>query len=136
MLKALKHQRLSITWLVFILYICNSRLSTASKAIRFFEGFDKVVHLGLFFVLTVLLFHGRQQQNKSYQYTFITLLKIAAFTFVFGGGIEIMQWKIFTYRAGDWWDLFADMLGVFMAMFSYIMVHRKNDFKFNSLKNG
>lgn len=92
--------------------------------VSFFEGFDKLAHTGFFFVLTVLLFHGKIQEQLSYSYRFSTIIKILLLTFALGAGIEILQWKVFTYRSAEWWDLFADMLGVCMAIFSYIFLHR------------
>jgi VanZ family protein len=49
-------------------------------------------------------------------------------TAVLGGGIELLQLIVFTYRSAEWWDFFADMIGVCMGIFSYIFLHR---FRFN-----
>jgi VanZ family protein len=106
-------------------------MQSVSDEVHFFEGFDKVVHLGLFFVLTVFLLNGRSMKSKTYRYHISTLLKIVVFTFLFGGLIELLQWKYFTYRSAEWWDIFADMTGVCMAIFSYILLHKKHDFTFN-----
>ncbi|MXV51756.1 VanZ family protein [Pedobacter sp. HMF7647] len=89
-----------------------------------FVGFDKLTHTGFFFVLTVLLFYGKIRQQRNYEYRIITILKIIGITAALGGGIELLQWKVFTYRDGDWWDFFCDMVGVGMGIFSYIMLHR------------
>lgn len=131
MFKSIKFQIPTLIWALVILALCNMPMQNVSKTVRFFEGFDKVVHLGLFFVLTLFIFDGRSQELKTYRYRISTLLKIAIITFVFGGFIELLQWKIFTYRSGDWWDLFADMTGVAMALFSYIILHKKRDFTFD-----
>jgi VanZ family protein len=93
-----------------------------------FEGFDKLVHLGFFFVLTVLLFYGKIRQQLSYSYRIITILKILLITVILGGGIELLQLTVFTYRSAEWWDFFCDMTGVAMGIFSYILLHR---FRFN-----
>ena len=101
-----------------------------SKSIHFFEGFDKMAHLGLFFVLTVFLLNGLSKGSGEYQFSITTFIKIIVSTFVFGGLIEILQWKFFNYRSAEWWDLFADMTGVSMAIFSYVIMHKKRDFTF------
>lgn len=106
-------------------------VNNAEDTFNYFEGFDKIVHLGLFFVLTVLIIWGQIYTAKTYQYRFIGLVKIVFITFIFGGGVELIQWKFFTYRSGDWWDLFSDMLGVSMAIFAFIVLHKKQDFKPN-----
>jgi VanZ family protein len=91
----------------------------------FFEGFDKMAHLGFFFILTVLLFFGKINQQNSYDYRILTIIKILLITASLGGGIEILQWKVFTYRSAEWWDFTADMFGVGMGVFSYLLLHRK-----------
>ena len=128
MIKTLKYQYLSIIWSVLIVIACNIPMSGVSGLTSFFEGFDKLAHTGFFFVLTVLLFHGKIKQQLSYKYRTITIMKILLITITIGGGIEILQNSVFTYRSGDWWDFFADMTGVGMGIFSFIFLHT---FKFN-----
>ncbi len=123
MLNTLKHQYLAIIWSIIVLILCDMPISGA-KGVPVFEGFDKLVHTGFFFVLTVLLFFGKIKQQLSYSYRIITILKILFITALLGGGIELLQWKVFTYRSADWWDFFCDMTGVGMGIFSYIFLHR------------
>jgi VanZ family protein len=98
--------------------------NTGSMGVTFFEGFDKLAHTGFFFVLTVLLFYGKIKQQNSYTYRTLTILKIVLITLLLGALIEVLQITIFTYRAAEWWDMFADMMGVGMGIFSYIFLHR------------
>lgn len=127
MLKTLRYQYLSILWAIFVLIICEMPASDISPdSITFFEGFDKLAHTGFFFVLTVLLFHGKIKEQGSYNYRSLTILKILFITFSLGAIIEILQYKIFTYRSAEWWDLFADMTGVGMGIFGYIFLHRNH----------
>src|SRR5690606_11342946 len=123
MKELIRYQWPAVTWAVIVLILCDLPPSSFKKA-PVFEGIDKLVHTGFFFVLTVLLFHGKIRQQKSYSWSISTILKIVLFTGLFGGGIELLQWKVFTYRSAEWWDLFADMTGVGMAVFSYILLHR------------
>jgi len=88
-----------------------------------------MAHLGFFFILSVLLLYGKIRQQHSYQYRMLTVIKILAITAILGGGIEVLQWKIFTYRSAEWWDFIADMLGTCMAVFSYLLLHRRKDVK-------
>lgn len=123
MLKIFRYQYLAILWTIFILIMCNLPLDGAKK-LPLFEGFDKMVHLGFFFVLTVLLFFGKIQEQLSYTYRTLTIVKILLITATIGGCIELLQWKVFTYRSAEWWDFFADMIGVGMGIFSYMFLHR------------
>lgn len=118
-----QNQYLAIIWVIFILIMCfMPATGDDKKEVCFFEGFDKVVHLGLFFVLVVLLFHGNVKQ---YEYCHITtILKITLLAVILGATTELLQWKVFTYRSGDWWDFFADTLGAAMGTFSYVLLGR------------
>jgi VanZ family protein len=123
MINTLKHQYLAVIWSLIVLLLCDMPMPH-SEHMEFFEGFDKLVHTGFFFVLTVLLFFGKIRQQLSYTYRPLTIIKILLITTLFGGGIELSQLEIFTYRDPDWWDFFADMVGVGMGVFSYIFLHR------------
>ena len=127
MINTLKHQYLAIIWAVLVLILCDIPVSTSGK-LPLFDGFDKLVHTGFFFVLTVLLFYGKIRQQLSYSYRIITVLKILLITVILGGGIELLQLTVFTYRSAEWWDFICDMIGVGMGIFSYIFLHR---FRFN-----
>lgn len=125
MLRTLRYQYLSIIWAIFVLVVCElPPIGDVSSSFTFFEGFDKLAHTGFFFVLTVLLFNGKIREQRSYSYRFQTILKIVMINLILGGAIEILQLEVFTYRSAEWWDLFADMLGVSMGIFSYIFLHR------------
>jgi VanZ family protein len=90
----------------------------------FFDGFDKLVHLGFFFILTILLFYGRIKERHSYKFRLFTIFKIILITAAIGAGIEVMQLLFFPYRSAELWDFGCDMLGVGMGVFSYILLHR------------
>ena len=125
MFKSLRYQYLSILWAIFVVILCEMPPIDTNKAgFTLFEGFDKLAHTGFFFVLTVFLFYGKIRQQASYSYRPLTILKIIGITLALGAGIEILQLEVFTYRSAEWWDLFADMTGVGMGIFSYIFLHR------------
>lgn len=125
MFRTLKYQWSALLWSVLILILCNIPSDQVPGSTLFFEGFDKMAHLGFFFILTVLLFFGKISQQNSYDYRIITIIKILLITASLGGGIEILQWKVFTFRSAEWWDFTADMFGVGMGIFSYLLLHRK-----------
>jgi VanZ family protein len=125
--KALRYQLWAIVWALLVLVLCNIEMPVSeSGPSLFFIGFDKLAHLGFFFVLTILLFYGKIRYQHNYSFRSLTILKIILTTAFLGGLIEMMQWKIFTYRSAEWWDFFCDMIGVFMGVFSYILLHRSH----------
>jgi VanZ family protein len=131
MINTLKHQYLAIIWAILVLILCDMPISGTPGDIPLFEGFDKLVHTGFFFVLTVLLFYGKIRQQGSFRFRILTIVKILLITATLGAGIEILQWKVFTYRSADIWDFFTDMTGVGMGIFSYIFLHRTGHEKFS-----
>lgn len=125
-LKELKYQSWAIFWTIVILILCNMKMPASSGTGIFFEGTDKLVHLGVFYVLTIFLFYGKIRHQHSYRFRSLTIFKIIVITAVIGGGVELLQWKVFTYRSAEWWDFGCDMLGVFMGVFSYVLLHKSN----------
>jgi VanZ family protein len=125
--KALKYQRWSIVWAVVILVLCNIKLPDSSGGTGFFfDGFDKLAHLGFFYVLTILLFYGKIKYQHNYSFRSLTIFKIILISTIIGGGIELLQWKVFTYRSAEWWDFGCDMIGTLMGVFSYMLLHLSN----------
>jgi VanZ family protein len=125
MLKKLWYFKLAVIWSIIITVLCllpNSNFETTSTYLP--VGFDKIVHVIFFFVLTILLFYGKIKQQESYQYRPFTVVKIIVITSIIGLSIEFMQRYIFIYRTGDLFDFIADMLGVTMGIFGYIFLHR------------
>lgn len=85
----------------------------------FFEGFDKLVHCGFFFVFNVLLTRGIIIQKRNLSW--FNAVKALVITITFGALIELLQLYVFTWRSGDWNDLFADSVGAGMATFGSVL---------------
>ncbi|RZL50595.1 MAG: glycine cleavage system protein H [Pedobacter sp.] len=124
--KALKTQQWSVVWAIIVLVLCNIEMPESSGSGFFFKGFDKMAHMGFFYVLTVLLFYGKIKYQHNFSFRSLTIFKIILISIVLGGGIELLQWKVFTYRSAEWWDFGCDMLGTFMGVFSYVLLHLSN----------
>lgn len=125
--KALRQQRWAIFWAFVVLVLCNIKMpENQHSASFFFTGFDKLVHLGFFYVLTVLLFYGKIKYQHNYSFRLLTIIKIILISSFIGGIIELMQWKLFIYRSAEWWDFACDVLGTLMGVFSYVVLHLSN----------
>lgn len=121
---ALKYQKLTILWALFIFTICTIKLGGVSNSPLFFVGFDKVTHCGLFFVLTIFWCNGiiRKQKVKFLSYTSAAIVTVCSIAY--GGLIEILQMTIFTWRSGEWGDFASDAIGACMAAFSIVITER------------
>jgi VanZ family protein len=111
----------AIWWAVFIFILCTIQLGPISKSPLFFPGFDKLVHCGLFFMMVVLYCNGfiRQQSSRIITYKSLTIITLAAVCY--GGLIELLQAYVFTWRSGEWNDLFADAVGASMGAFGIMI---------------
>jgi VanZ family protein len=124
--KVLKYQRWAILWTVVVLVLCNIHMPSGDGPGFFFVGFDKMAHLGFFFILSILLFYGKIKYQHNYSFRSLTIFKIILISAIIGGGIELLQWKVFTYRSAEWWDFTCDILGTLMGVFSYVLLHKSN----------
>ena len=133
MQKILKYQAPTLIWGLFIFILCTIKLGGVGNSPMFFAGFDKLVHCGLFFVLTIFLGTGIARANALQKLTYIQLFLSLLIPFLFGGLIELLQAYVFTWRSGEWGDLFADSVGTGMAVFGILITiwALKNEKKHN-----
>ncbi|SEM06169.1 VanZ like family protein [bacterium A37T11] len=119
----MKHYIWAALWAVFVLVLCCIPMNDAEKLPKF-EGMDKLVHTGFFFVFTVLLYFGsiRHHAIISLPNGLLTSLKVVVLSLLLAALTEFLQWKFFTYRTGDLWDLFADSVGTGMGVFAFLFL--------------
>jgi VanZ family protein len=118
----LKYQGPTILWALFIFIMCTIKLGKIEGSPLFFPGFDKLVHCGFYFVFVIFYCNGliRQHHPDGLPYKYVAIVLILAIAY--GGTIEILQWLVFTWREGEWGDLFADSVGACMGMFSVLII--------------
>jgi len=117
----------AIVWAIIMLvlmFIPSEDLPETNQYALFY-GFDKVVHMGIFFVLTVLLYWESGLKSSWKAKKIITILKVMVSTIAFAILTEVGQQYLTTSRSGDKWDLFADIVGICMGTFSYILLYRR-----------
>lgn len=114
----------AIAWAIVMLVLMGAP-SNDMPSMATFAGFDKLAHTGSFFVLTVFLLQGFDLQSKGRmpkaKAFFITLIISVIFAFA----TEALQYYMSAGRQADWWDIFADFVGVGMALFSYLVLYRR-----------
>src|ERR1700743_2862452 len=126
----LKYQRLTILWALFIFLMCSIKIGdNVMHEPMFFPGFDKLVHSGFFFMLVVLWCNGSIRQQKGQLLSYKSAVVITVVAILFGGLIELLQLTIFTWRDGEWPDLFADAVGACMGIFSVMLIVRAGNYE-------
>jgi len=115
---------LLILWTIVMIILMGAPSDSLPLKPLFF-GFDKLAHCGTFYVFTVLYFHGyivhtkrRGSKIRSIIYAFF-LGSLMAF------GTEAIQLYYSSGRVADWWDIFADYMGIGMAILSYMLFYYK-----------
>ncbi|WP_295799776.1 VanZ family protein [Mucilaginibacter sp.] len=126
---ALKYYWPAILWALFILILCSIKLGEVSASPLFFPGFDKLVHCGLFFVMMVFITAGYTRKHTPVVLSVKAIAILTVITVIYGGTIEILQKYIFTWRSGEWNDLFADIIGVLMAAFSIFIMLKATSYE-------
>ncbi len=100
----------AILWSVIIFFIIAIRGSRIpDSALFYIPHFDKLLHAGIFFVLSILLLWGliKQKKNKKAIPYIITLL----FCVIYGGVTEIIQHFFVDGRSGEIADFAANTIG-------------------------
>ncbi|MDB5138295.1 MAG: hypothetical protein JWR12_211 [Mucilaginibacter sp.] len=111
----------AILWALFILIMCTVKLGKVADSPMFFPGFDKLVHCGFFFVMVVFYCNGLIRQHSGQILSYKRILVVTTVAILYGGLIELLQLLVFTWRSGEWNDLFADAVGASMGAFSLII---------------
>lgn len=100
-------------WLLVILIACATPGEQLPPSP--FLDFDKLIHLGIFAILQLLLLRGLLlQQNfpllKKNYLLFATFLSVD-----YGVLMEVLQGFVFRNRSFDWFDIIANVAGVVLA---------------------
>ncbi len=87
---------------------------------NYYTSFDKVLHLGLFFVLALLGYLNVP-----------SIMAVTAFAVLVAGGTEILQ-GFTAYRSRELWDFVADLAGVFAGLVAAMGLRRSSWFAVDS----
>ncbi len=87
------------------------------------EGFDKVVHLGMFGALTLCFYYEYNEYKGRLPHFIYTFLTVA----LFGLATEVMQ-LFADKRSFDLRDLLADSVGILLASIVFIIIQKKGTF--------
>ncbi|MFD0795294.1 VanZ family protein [Mucilaginibacter litoreus] len=121
MKNTIKYYWPTVLWAFFILLLCSIPISIKEGRGIFFTGFDKLVHCGLFFVLSVLYCAGSIRKWHTSSIRIEIAVKNTIVLLSYGAFIEVLQSRVFTWRSGDWNDLLADTIGGCMGIFAVLV---------------
>ena len=103
----------SLVWALFIFALCATP-GQYIPSVSWLEllSFDKLVHLGVFFVLCTLLFLIAEKRRQGTLQKFFYFFTAVAY----GMWLELMQAKVFTNRSADWNDVIANSAGCVLTV--------------------
>jgi hypothetical protein len=113
---------LFLIWLLLIFLVCAApgQYVPSSSWLDLLR-FDKWVHAGIFFILSLLaIVFGIKNGLKLYGITILITLCV-----IYGGLLEIMQALVFSHRSSDWKDFVANTFGCFIAWLFYRKIKKK-----------
>ena len=113
MIKLIKKNILSLITALVILYLSLAPSDTFNKVnVLDIPFIDKIVHLCMYFGLTiVLLFENRSVAKKTKN-----LFLLSIIPFVYGILIEFLQSWLTTTRQGEFFDALFDLIGILLAI--------------------
>lgn len=100
--------------------------SSSFQGVPYFQGIDKMVHCGIFFVQATILYWENIAKSKHTASKWLTVLKVLIATTIFAVATEYAQMYFTNTRAADPWDVFADAMGIGMATFAFVLIYKRN----------
>lgn len=105
------------------LIIWGSLTSTSQFPDVNIVSFDKVIHVAIYFVFSVLLFYGIIKQaasNKKKQFILVLTLLIAS---LLGVSLEVLQYLGTAGRSFEMLDILANIIGSFLGVAAFSLFH-------------
>lgn len=91
--------------------------------------FDKLIHILMYTVLSVVLVYDFWQKYKEQRINRKFLFICILYPILLGGLVEIFQEAFFKPRSADWFDWFADIIGVFIGWAIMRLILKNRDTK-------
>ncbi len=115
-----KPNLLTIGWALFIMILCG----IPGRDIPHFSfleilSFDKWVHAGVFFILTILAVRGFRMQKRFHALKTHAIVIALLLCISYGGILEILQGTLFAERSADIYDFIANSFGCILAVLLY-----------------
>ena len=110
----------ALLWALLILILCAIPGNDLSR-LKFLDWMkpDKIVHLFLFGVLSVLLFKSFKREIDFTLLQSYPVISAVVISSMYGIVIELLQEFVFVYRSGEGYDVLADAAGAITGLWLY-----------------
>lgn len=124
MIKYIKKYPVSLAFILIVIYLSFFR--PPSLGIGSIPHFDKIVHMGMYFILSGLLWVEFLRSHKVGDSMWRAWIGAFLCPVLFSGLVEIMQEYCTSYRGGDWYDFLANTIGAALAsLIAYTILRPK-----------
>lgn len=114
----------AIIWAVAVLVLSGISVSALPRGRWWqFEGADKIVHAGLYFVLAALLLYGFHRAGRLRKTTIAAAIILSI---LYGALMELAQQHLFTNRSFEWADILANAVGAVASLMILNLFFNKN----------
>ena len=110
-------------WSLFMAILFLIPLDSTSNDIDI-PFFDKVIHVGLFAVCSLLLFRARMHHKSAKSANRLLIIQVIFSMLIFGTLIEIAQSTMGLGREGSIYDLLADFIGSLVGYFLLLLLQK------------
>ncbi|MCB8965208.1 MAG: VanZ family protein [Bacteroidales bacterium] len=125
MIKFIKRHINSLMWALIVMILCGAP-SSSFPTVGFFNipHLDKVVHLGLYVVFTLLILSETNTKRKIGGLDRKAIIISLSIAITYGLLIELMQLLLFESRGAEFWDFVANTVGATVAVLIYRLMNR------------
>jgi hypothetical protein len=122
--KFLKYYYRSI-FIFLLIFFASIIPASEVKKVTFFNipNFDKLVHLGMYFMFSFVLIFDLIKAKQGYSYRKIYFFT-AITALIYGGSLEIVQATLTRSRTGDLFDFFFNSAGVMLAIALWLVLRK------------
>lgn len=119
----LKKYPLSLLLILTVTYLSFFR--PPSTDLDKISNFDKVVHVGMYMVMSSLLWWEFFRSHQNGHPMWHGWVGAVILPVLYSGMVELGQEYLTAYRGGDWWDFLANTVGVLLGTLVALKVLRR-----------
>lgn len=126
MFRYIKKYPVSLAIILLVIYLSFFKPPSLPNTDWMIPHFDKLVHMGMYFVMSGMLWWEFFRSHKERFPARRAWLGAFLCPVIFSGIVEILQEYCTSYRGGDWLDFLANTTGALLAslLFMYIIYPR------------
>lgn len=125
MIHYIKKYPVSLVFILLVIYLSFFKPPSVPE-VALFPHADKIVHFGMYFVMSALLWWEFRRSHKKRTGMWHAWVGAFLCPVLFSGIVELLQEYCTTYRGGDWLDFLANTTGAaFASLIAYYLLRTR-----------